>query len=93
MCSHVKSGQLPHLALSCPGHAITLNIRARAAIVLICLLFAGVTKAADDYWTGAADAYWSHSGNWLSGAVPGAGDVVRLDVNATANLNMLACAG
>jgi autotransporter-associated beta strand protein len=68
------------------------NVVTRTSIVVICLSFAGVTEAADDYWTGAVDAYWSHSGNWSTGATPGSSYVVRFDNLATANLNTIACA-
>jgi autotransporter-associated beta strand protein len=36
-------------------------------------------RAASDTWTGAGDALWSNTGNWLGGGIPGAGDTATFN--------------
>ena len=38
-------------------------------------------RAADIQWSGVAGANWTVAGNWVGGAVPGAGDNAHLDVS------------
>jgi len=44
---------------------------------------ASPASATSDAWTGASDALWSHSGNWLGGSVPGAGDTATFNASSS----------
>jgi autotransporter-associated beta strand protein len=46
-------------------------------------------RAASDTWTGAGDALWSNTGNWLGGTIPGAGNTATFNAasgNTTVDL-------
>jgi autotransporter-associated beta strand protein len=46
-------------------------------------LFSSPASAASDTWTGASDALWSNTGNWLGGSVPGTGDTATFNASSS----------
>jgi autotransporter-associated beta strand protein len=56
---------------------------------LACAALAPGARAASDTWTGASDALWSNTGNWLGGTVPGVGNTATFNAasgNTTVDL-------
>ncbi len=58
----------------------------RSALLSCASLCAILPAFADSTWTGAVDASWANTANWLEGALPAANDTVLFDANSTGNL-------
>ena len=54
--------------------------------ILLLAVSTAAGSAADQTWTGAADALWNNTGNWSGGALPAAADLAVFDVSSTQNL-------
>jgi autotransporter-associated beta strand protein len=58
----------------------------RSSLIVCASLCAATSVHADQTWTGdALDGFWSSTGNWNGGAIPGSSDVAIFDLNSDTN--------
>lgn len=62
----------------------------RSTIVVVSSLAFAVTADAAKTWSGATDANWATTTNWVEGALPGTTETVVFDANSTLNLTAIA---
>ena len=62
----------------------------RSIIVVVSSLAFAVTADAAKTWSGATDANWATTTNWVEGALPGTTETVVFDANSTLNLSAIA---
>lgn len=60
----------------------------RSTIVVVSSLAFAVTADAAKTWSGATDANWATTTNWVEGALPGTTETVVFDASSTANLTI-----
>lgn len=60
----------------------------RSTIVVVSSLAFAVTADAAKTWSGATDANWATTTNWVEGALPGTTETVIFDANSTSNLSI-----